>query len=256
MALPTSIDDLTSEELACRAQAGSDESFSELMRRHVAPLIRFISRRVPDDRDAEDLAQETFVRAHRHLDRYDPKYRFSTWLYTIGGRLAVSFRRRVEPTVPMDAVDDDVLFSLDSYDSGWPEEWAQLLPTAEHGGYEVELDWFWYDGLYPPDSIDIHIELQDSGGSVKQDFGEFPNRRSKKIAPSSEEPSTEIWVSLTESLMIVSYEPRSNAGIYVTIFVFLLAIARYVRSGELVLVAAVIFPLFFIGGVFSLLPSN
>ena len=49
--------------------------------------------------NAEDLMQETFVKAYRKIHRFNPKYAFSTWLFTIANRLAVSAWRKYKPTV-------------------------------------------------------------------------------------------------------------------------------------------------------------
>jgi RNA polymerase sigma-70 factor (ECF subfamily) len=68
--------------------------FEELVRRFESPLLHFLSRRVRSRHDAEDLLQETFLAAYRNLNQYRSKWRFSTWLFTIANRLAVSSRRR------------------------------------------------------------------------------------------------------------------------------------------------------------------
>src|SRR5206468_3413431 len=84
------------EELARRALAGSSACFEEIMRRYQVPLMRFLVRRFPSRRDAEDILQDTFLKAWQSLHLYDKAYTFRTWLYTIGYRLAVS-RGRGEP---------------------------------------------------------------------------------------------------------------------------------------------------------------
>jgi RNA polymerase sigma-70 factor, ECF subfamily len=81
---------LSAEELAVRARAGSRVSFDELVLRYRARLVAFLARRLPSPADAEDVAQETFVRAYDHLDRYDPARPFSTWLFTIGKNVAAN----------------------------------------------------------------------------------------------------------------------------------------------------------------------
>jgi RNA polymerase sigma-70 factor (ECF subfamily) len=86
----------TDEELAQRARLGCVESFEQLMRRFQAPVLHFLLHRGLGA-DAEDVLQETFVRAYSNLARYRPKWRFATWLFTIARRLSINHRRRVTP---------------------------------------------------------------------------------------------------------------------------------------------------------------
>lgn len=86
--------ELTPEELAIRAQNGSFICFSELVNRFEIRLYNFLLRRVGIPADAEDLTQETFIRAWKNIQRYKPRWRFSTWLFTIGSRLASSHLRQ------------------------------------------------------------------------------------------------------------------------------------------------------------------
>jgi RNA polymerase sigma-70 factor (ECF subfamily) len=96
------------EELACRAQGGCVDSFEQLMRRFQTPVLALLRRRGPSA-DAEDLLQETFVRAYTNLHRYRPRWRFATWLFTIARRVSINHNRRARPTV-----DDDALRSAES----------------------------------------------------------------------------------------------------------------------------------------------
>ncbi len=85
--------DLSAEQLACKAQRGADDCFGELVRRFRERLFNFLSRKVSNSHDAEDLLQDSFVRAYQNIHSYNSKYRFSTWLYTIALRLAVNYHR-------------------------------------------------------------------------------------------------------------------------------------------------------------------
>jgi RNA polymerase sigma-70 factor (ECF subfamily) len=82
------------ESLARRAREGCRASFEALVRRHQVPLLHFLMRQLGGRADAEDVLQETFVRAYVSLHRFNPRWRFKTWLFTIGRNLAVSHRRR------------------------------------------------------------------------------------------------------------------------------------------------------------------
>ena len=85
---------LSSEELARRSQEGCRASFAELADRYGVRLLRFLRRRTNNAYDAEDLVQDTFVRAYANIGRYRSSYKFSTWLFTIAKRLASSHLRR------------------------------------------------------------------------------------------------------------------------------------------------------------------
>jgi RNA polymerase sigma-70 factor, ECF subfamily len=81
---------LSAEELAVRARDGSRGSFDELVVRYRPRLVAFLARRLADAADAEDVAQETFVRAYDHLAAYDPARPFATWLFAIGKNVATN----------------------------------------------------------------------------------------------------------------------------------------------------------------------
>jgi len=81
------------EALAERARAGEAACFDEIVRQLRPRLRAFLIGRVNAEADADDLVQETFVKALANLDRYDSRYRFSTWLFTIGSNLAASHHR-------------------------------------------------------------------------------------------------------------------------------------------------------------------
>jgi RNA polymerase sigma-70 factor (ECF subfamily) len=68
--------------------AGDARAFQELVARYRGRLLNFVHRRIGDRERAEDLVQEAFVRVHRHLHRFDPAKKFSTWIYTIASNLA------------------------------------------------------------------------------------------------------------------------------------------------------------------------
>ena len=92
----------TDEELAARAAEGSRTAFEELVSRYSPRLFHFLRSRSGAGEDVEDLVQETFLKAYRNIGRYDPSRRFSTWLYTIAFRLAIS-RHRSQGARPLAA---------------------------------------------------------------------------------------------------------------------------------------------------------
>lgn len=87
------LDGLTPEDLALRAQKGSLEAFARLVEIFEGRLFNFVLRRVGKRQDAEDLTQEAFLRAWQKIANYNGRWKFSTWLYTIATRLAISHGR-------------------------------------------------------------------------------------------------------------------------------------------------------------------
>lgn len=80
-------------DLVARAQTGDRAAFAELVRRYHVPVIHFCQRMVGSRQDAEDLAQESFIRLHRYLARLQPDARFSTALFGIARNLTLNFLR-------------------------------------------------------------------------------------------------------------------------------------------------------------------
>lgn len=79
-----------------RLQSGDERAFDELMARYKLPVVNFIYRMLHDADEANDVAQEVFVRVYRHRDRFraDGKHRFSTWLFQIARNLTIDAIRR------------------------------------------------------------------------------------------------------------------------------------------------------------------
>lgn len=90
----TTLDVRSDEQLAVAAQGGCRASFELIVMRMHGPLLAYLRRLTASREDAEDVVQETFVRAYRKLDRYRPDWRLSTWLFTIGRRLWINHRQQ------------------------------------------------------------------------------------------------------------------------------------------------------------------
>jgi RNA polymerase sigma-70 factor (ECF subfamily) len=91
-----------------RLAAGHDTALNSLMERHATPVFHFLCRMVGNEDDANDLAQETFVRVFRARESFHSNEKFTTWLYTIAANLARNhFRWRLRhPNVSLDAAGD------------------------------------------------------------------------------------------------------------------------------------------------------
>jgi RNA polymerase sigma-70 factor (ECF subfamily) len=86
-----------------RAQDGDDMAFANLVDAYQAPIFNLCYRILGDTAAAEDAAQESFLKAYRHLRRYDPKRKFANWILTIASNHCVDMlRRRRIPTQPLE----------------------------------------------------------------------------------------------------------------------------------------------------------
>ncbi len=78
-----------------KAVHGDKAAFSRLVTKYKDRLYNFIYRMIPEEQEAQDILQETFLRAYKERERYQPDYAFSTWLYTIATNLVRSeYRKR------------------------------------------------------------------------------------------------------------------------------------------------------------------
>jgi RNA polymerase sigma-70 factor (ECF subfamily) len=97
-------------------QAGREVVLNDLMERHAPAVFRFLCRMVGNEDDANDLAQETFVRVFKSRDRFHLDQNFSTWLFTIAANLARNhFRwRNRHPNISLEAENPETRQSLGS----------------------------------------------------------------------------------------------------------------------------------------------
>jgi RNA polymerase sigma-70 factor (ECF subfamily) len=93
----------TDQEVVALARAGRDAAYRELMRRYARPVFSLIYRMVRDRELAEDLAQETFVKALNAIESYRPEFKFSSWIFKIANNAAIDqLRRRELDTLSLD----------------------------------------------------------------------------------------------------------------------------------------------------------
>ena len=85
--------DMQEWHLIERARRGDIDAFTLLVRRYQHPVVHFCQRMLGSTQDAEDVAQETFVRVYRYLDRIQPDAKFSTLLFGIARNLTLNHLR-------------------------------------------------------------------------------------------------------------------------------------------------------------------
>lgn len=131
---------------ALESAAGSLVAFDRLARAYQGPLLRFLSRRMENASDAEDVLQETFVCAFRKIAQYDPRWNVSGWLFAIAVRQVATHRRRVplaEPSArverPSHAPGPEVCATArDEHERLWSVARAHLK------GEQFEALWLYY----------------------------------------------------------------------------------------------------------------
>src|SRR3984893_8990766 len=103
-----------------RARQGDSEAFRVLVERHSRSLFRLAFRMTGNEQDAEDVVQESFLRAYRQLAKFDERASFGTWLYRIAVNCSLdlvrSRKRRNEHTAPVDSEMEDPVPSLPAPD--------------------------------------------------------------------------------------------------------------------------------------------
>ncbi|MBZ5626611.1 MAG: sigma-70 family RNA polymerase sigma factor [Acidobacteriia bacterium] len=112
--------ELTDAAFVTKARSGDTDAFRVLVERHGRALFRLGFRMTGNEQDAEDVVQESFLRAYRQLGKFDERASFGTWLYRIATNCALdlvrSRKRRSENLAPADPEMDDPVLSLPSGD--------------------------------------------------------------------------------------------------------------------------------------------
>ena len=114
----------TDDELIAAVLRGDRERFGDLVERYQGRLVNYLFRLLRNADEAHEMAQEVFLKVYQVLDRYDPQFKFSTWLFRVAQNAAIDQirRRRLK------------LVSLQQEDvEGETREWE--LPSPDRGPY-------------------------------------------------------------------------------------------------------------------------
>ncbi|MBU6500604.1 MAG: RNA polymerase sigma factor [Patescibacteria group bacterium] len=130
----------TDEDIATDVQRGDAQAFGTLVERYEDKLIRYARRFLRSSDDAEDLVQETFIKAYSNIKGFDTKRRFSPWIYRIAHNEFVNSMRKRSGKENISIFDFDLLFphpvaKETADDKVNKEELKRML-----GGYLEQLD--------------------------------------------------------------------------------------------------------------------
>ena len=97
MAKPgTDLATASDQDVVLEARDGRQSAYRELVRRYERPIFSLIYRMVRNREQAEDLSQETFVKALNAIESYRPEYKFSSWIFKIANNVSIDHLRRRE----------------------------------------------------------------------------------------------------------------------------------------------------------------
>ena len=142
--------------LVSRAQQGDDEAFTRLVETYQVPVYRLCYRMLGGNvHDAEDAAQETFLRAYKALRRYDSKRSFATWLLSIAAHHCIDLTRRrrmrlvsLETFTGQTLPDTNPLPEKVAFQNERQREVQVLLSALSSTDRAAVVLYYWYDYSY------------------------------------------------------------------------------------------------------------
>ena len=182
-----------------KAKAGDARAIEAVIRGHQEALYAFMLRMSGRADVAEDIVQEAFVRVLKNLDRFDTRFRFSTWLFTIAKRLYVNAMQKHRPTYDSDVVGDQ------HAEPAWPGGSAAQRETmqnarsvidfalAELAPQQREIILLFHQQNWPITEIAVYYNMPE--GTVKSHLHRA-RKRMKKAIESSElmsQHAREVW---------------------------------------------------------------
>lgn len=103
------------EAVVARVLSGDEDLFALLVRRYQTRVHAHVAKMIGHREDALDLTQEIFLKVFQALPRFNPEYKFSTWLFRIAGNAAIDHLRKKRPRmVPLEVPDPDGLGRVSS----------------------------------------------------------------------------------------------------------------------------------------------
>lgn len=104
---------LTDEEIVEKIKAGSVELFEVIVTRYQRKLVNYIYRMIHDFDSAMELCQEVFIKVYNSIDKYNPSFKFTTWIHRIASNATIDWMRKKKiDAYSLDATNDDESTSM------------------------------------------------------------------------------------------------------------------------------------------------
>lgn len=175
---------LTDEQLVAASLDGAEGAFGELVERYQERLLRFLLTRSNSRADAEDAIQDTFINAYRYLASYDPRWRFSTWLYRIAIRNAARLRRPDWQESDLEPIDESDPLELCITASERENVWLTAKRVLSDDAFEA----MWLRYVEDLSVKEIARALDKSGSWTKVTLLRGRRRLSDELAETGGEP--------------------------------------------------------------------
>src|SRR5438046_7323827 len=164
----------TDLELVAAYRAGDIHAFEVLHRRYVASIYRLVRRKLGESLLAEDIAQETFFKALRTLDRMDETFNFGGWIHTVARNLCYDELRRRQRDLRDDSDDGEALVRL-------PAPSHRFDPVIQQENAELRRQ-VWQVAQRLPEKYRLVLTLRELQGLSYRQIG-----KSMKISESAVE---------------------------------------------------------------------
>ena len=231
---------LTDAELVESTQSGDEKAFETLVEKHRARIDATISAFIDNTQDREDIAQETFITAHRNMHQLSNPNRFRYWLVTIARNQCRDWMRRNQShTIPIDEVDENLLNSdnspeRESIEAEQQQIIAQAIETLPETERQVASAYY-LEG-------ESHKELIGRHGISYQAVCARLSRAKQKLAKRLGHLLTGVFVSPVTTLkqiysggltvMKVGTVPKITAGIVAIIVLAFIGTRQFISSKE------------------------
>ena len=158
------------DEWLALAQGGDADAFSHIVELYQRPVYNLCYRMLGNSQEAEDAAQEAFLRAFRAIKRYDPKRKFASWLLSIAANYCIDQHRKkratlvdIEAVAPTDLIENKPGVERQVLAQEASEEIQILLADLSPLDRAAIVLHYWHDYSY----VEIADELQLSESAVK-----------------------------------------------------------------------------------------